>query len=137
MHVYISQNVCLHFTKCLFSPTDIHVLLQQRTCSMLQTNIHLLRKLLQKLILPAMETQVTPTECMEGVEKWWLEEIKLLSEMTMDSLYLLMSNYIEYDTRWNELFARRELPDHLIEIQVNLFVYVYLLKFYFHPLLIY
>ena len=109
------------FPKCLFSPSDIHVLLQRRTgCSTFEMKIHFLQALFQKQIQPVVEIEVTPAHCTEGIEKWKQEEVKLLGEMTMDSLCLLMSNYVEYDTRWNELFARRELPVQLKVLQVNI-----------------
>lgn len=106
------------------SPHEIFVLLTRRTDykeeeKKKKTQLHVFKKLLEKLILPNLETDVTPQKAMQGIERWEECDVKSLSEMTMDSLQQVMTKNVKgnYDSRWNELFARPELPQQLKEVQ--------------------
>ena len=84
-----------------------------------ESKVHILQAFLQSLIQSNTKVLVTPSDCTEGIQYWLYNEVKLISEMTMDSLYLLMSTCTKYDTRWNELLARGELAGPLKELQVR------------------
>jgi len=77
----------------------------------------LLQLLLNSLIMPTNDIVITVAECTKDIHSWLHKEVKLLSEMTMDSMEELISAYIEYDVRWNEIFADSDLDTPLKEMQ--------------------
>lgn len=50
------------------------------------------------------------------IDKWLDKDVRLLSEMTMDSMKELFTFLYKYDDRWNEIFVK-ELPEDLLRLK--------------------
>lgn len=117
--MYISIFYIIFFI--VFSTQDIQILLtrpsNQKTFA---TKAKSLASYLNKLISGVQsQSGFDVTECTANIDTWTRNEVKLLSEMTMESLHELMSPYVRYDDRWNEIFAK-EHPSVLKELEVIL-----------------
>lgn len=61
------------------------------------------------------------------IDKWLDKDVRLLSEMTMDSMKELFTFLYKYDDRWNEIFVK-ELPEDLLRLKVSLILSIVLSK---------
>ena len=103
----------------IFSAQDLHILLTRPSNNKtFVSKAKSLASYLNKLI-GGSQSRFNVDDCVANIITWTHNEVKLVSEMTMDSMHELMSPYVRYDDRWNEIFAK-EHPDVLKELKVIL-----------------
>merc|ERR1719318_421479 len=66
----------------------------------------------------ALPSKFNVAECVSNIKTWTHKEVQLMSEMTMESMHELMSLYVRYDERWNEIFVK-EHSDVLKELKAE------------------
>jgi len=99
------------------SVQDLHILLTRPSSNKsFLSKAKSLASYLNKLIGATPLVKFDVRACVSTINAWSHDEIKLLSLMTMDSMLELMSPYMRYDDRWNEIFAK-QLPQELKELQ--------------------
>jgi len=100
------------------SAQDIQILLTRPSNQItFASKARSLASYLNKLISGTQsQSRFDVAECTANIDTWTRNEVRLLSEMTMESLHELMSPYVRYDDRWNEIFAK-EHPDVLKELE--------------------
>lgn len=80
----------------------------------------LLSEYLVGLITGKADNQLDVRQLTAGIGCWSLQEVTLLSEMSMDSMQELYSQFQVYDDRWNEVFMQPALTNDLQKLKVSM-----------------
>merc|ERR1711890_145912 len=100
---------------------DLHILLTRPSDkkTFVSKAKYLASYLNKQITTPGVARQLSRfnvADCTANITTWTHKEVQLMSEMTRDSMHELMSLYVRYDERWNDIFDK-EHTDVLKELK--------------------